>query len=119
MFKETSLSKWSGAISSIFIITLYLNSAVGNTLVHANLKCVSCHLAGQGTTKRNATQLIFSQEVLCGECHHGALEFNHPSGFRPVRALTADYPLDWKGDLTCSSCHDIHDGNERLTRGDK
>ncbi len=119
MFKIIALLSWMGAISSVFITALYVNSAVGNTLVHSKQECASCHLAGQGTNKLNASQLISSQEALCGKCHNGALELSHPSGFRPSRALPVDYPLDWKGDLTCSSCHDIHGDQMRLIRGDR
>jgi len=119
MFKTSTLLSWAGAVTSVFIATLYFSNAVGTKPFHPNLECAGCHLAGQGTTRLNASQLTTSQEALCGQCHRGALELSHPSGFRPNRKLPASYPLDWKGDMTCSSCHNIHEGKAGLIRGDK
>ena len=101
------------------LVTLYLSNAIGNKPFHPNLECAACHLAGQGTNKTNAAQLTSSQQALCGQCHRGALELSHPSGFRPARRLPAAYPLDWKGDMTCSSCHNIHQGKAGLLRGNR
>jgi len=119
MFKTSPLLSWTGAVASILVATLYFTNAVGTKPFHPNLACISCHLAGQGTTKANAAQLTTGQEALCGQCHRGALELSHPSGFRPKRNLPAAYPLDWKGDMTCSSCHNVHEGKAGLIRGDK
>jgi predicted CXXCH cytochrome family protein len=33
--------------------------------------------------------------------------------------LPADFPLDWKGDMTCSTCHVTHGASPGLLRGDK
>lgn len=70
--------------------------------------CASCHLAGEETTLANASLLHGSLEQLCVSCHGGAAEASHPSGLRPSMQVPAVYPLDWKGDLTCSSCHSVH-----------
>lgn len=40
-----------------------------------------------------------------------------PSGFIPRSRTAAAYPLDWKGDLTCSTCHDIHGSGHGIIRG--
>ena len=98
-------------------MSLYLSQAIGNKPFHPNLSCQSCHLAGQGVTKKNAHQLTASQEVLCSQCHRNALELSHPSGFAPKQQTPVDYPLDWKGDMTCSTCHDIHQNSQGLLRG--
>jgi predicted CXXCH cytochrome family protein len=79
--------------------------------------CSTCHLAGHDTTRDNARLLTTSQEKLCERCHPGALQVSHPSGFNPGRPLPAQYPVDWKGDLTCSSCHDVHDDANLRLRG--
>jgi len=73
-------------------------------------RCASCHMAGADTTDANASMLISSQEQLCGGCHANALKMSHRSGFTPPqgKVIPADYPLDWKGDLTCSTCHEVH-----------
>ncbi|HEB85964.1 MAG TPA: hypothetical protein ENI68_02970 [Gammaproteobacteria bacterium] len=81
--------------------------------------CAACHLAGSRTTASNAHQLLSSQEKICGACHKDALRLSHATGFTPKRILPAEYPLDWKGDLTCSTCHDIHSGKPGLLRGEK
>lgn len=80
--------------------------------------CGVCHLAGEGVTEPTASVLVATQERLCVACHKGAVADSHPSGFPPGRALPAGLPLDWKGDLTCSTCHEVHgDGPGRLRGG--
>jgi len=81
--------------------------------------CATCHLAGSDTNSTNAAQLTRSQEALCGGCHPGALTVAHPTGFPAARPLPAEYPLDWKGDVTCSTCHEIHGTRAGRLHGDK
>ncbi len=81
--------------------------------------CAACHMAGSRTTARNAHQLLSSQERICGACHEDALRLSHATGFTPKRILPAEYPVDWKGDVTCSTCHDIHSAKPGLMRGDR
>ncbi len=81
--------------------------------------CQVCHLAGNAVTTSNAYQLIDTQEHLCKGCHLDALAVSHPSGFQAGRLLPTEYPVDWKGDLTCSSCHLVHGDSPGLMRGDK
>lgn len=84
-----------------------------------NVPCVSCHVAGDGTTVANASMLIASQEHLCGQCHANALKMSHPSGLTPSPGYNfpPDYPRDWKGDLTCSTCHEVHSDLAGKLRG--
>lgn len=82
-----------------------------------NVACVDCHLAGPDAAPGNAQQLFASQEALCGRCHEHALTVSHPTGFNPRRELPAEYPLDWKGDITCSSCHDLRSRSDAMIRG--
>ena len=82
-----------------------------------NTSCATCHLGGDNVEASQASKLIGSQETLCVKCHPRALEFSHPSGFVPKRALPADYPLDWKGEMTCSTCHLTHGNDRGLLRG--
>lgn len=82
-------------------------------------ECADCHLAGNATTAENAHELLRDQESLCSGCHQDALTVAHPSGFAPGRAISQEYPLDWKGDITCSTCHLVHGGNRGLIRGKK
>lgn len=84
-----------------------------------NTNCANCHLAGANTNTSNASKLIASQEKLCSGCHKDALEMSHVTGFTPAaqQKIPAAYPLDWKGDLTCSTCHDIHSDQSHKLRG--
>lgn len=79
--------------------------------------CATCHLAGNRVTAENASTLVASQEALCAKCHLKAIQVSHPSGFAPKSKPPAAYPLDWKGDLTCSTCHDIHGSEPGIIRG--
>jgi len=60
--------------------------------------------------------LVSSQEKLCVRCHLNALEASHPSGLKPNMPLPKEFPADWKGDLTCSTCHTIHGDQPGLMR---
>ena len=79
-------------------------------------KCEDCHLARGEITRSNAGQLKASQERLCGICHEDALNVSHPSGFHVSRELPEQFPLDWKGDMTCSTCHEVHGHEPGLMR---
>lgn len=92
---------------------------VGGATHLDNANCAGCHLAGKGVTAQQAGLLIASQEVLCAKCHPASIQMSHPSGFEPKKTPPEGYPLDWKGDLTCSTCHDIHGSGRGLPRGAK
>lgn len=85
----------------------------------AKSDCASCHLAGKNVNPEQAGMLIASQESLCGKCHPSAIKISHPSGFTPKIKPPDNYPLDWKGDLTCSTCHNIHGTGTGLMRETK
>ena len=80
------------------------------------MTCSSCHLVKGTINQHNAKMLVSSQEVLCKSCHKNAITASHPSGFKPSKAPPEHFPLDWKGDLTCSTCHTIHSGERGLPR---
>jgi predicted CXXCH cytochrome family protein len=79
-------------------------------------QCEDCHLVRGEITQANAGQLKASQERLCGGCHEDALRVSHPSGKSVSRTLPEVFPLDWKGDMTCSTCHDVHGSSAGLMR---
>ena len=83
------------------------------------MSCDSCHLAGKTVKPEQAHLLIASQEKLCGTCHQTTKQVSHPSGLTPRSKLHDDYPLDWKGDLTCSTCHEVHGRTPGLLRGNR
>lgn len=83
----------------------------------AAMACGSCHLAGNTVVAENAAMLVANQETLCGRCHPKAVQVSHPTGFAPNAKLPASFPLDWKGDLTCSTCHEVHSNSPGRIRG--
>ena len=68
---------------------------------------------------REAVLLVNNQEVLCAQCHAESIKTSHPSGLIPNQLTPNEFPLDWKGELTCSSCHDVHGNKPGLSRTDK
>lgn len=96
-----------------------LYAAVGAAAHPSGTTCSACHLAGTDADQTQSGRLIAAQEALCVKCHARAVEFSHPSGFAPRRPLPVDFPLDWKGDLTCSTCHLVHARAPGLLRGKK
>ncbi|MCB1908503.1 MAG: cytochrome c3 family protein [Rhodocyclaceae bacterium] len=81
--------------------------------------CADCHVSSGAVEASTARVLQASQERLCASCHPRAAVASHPTGVRPSMTAVADYPLDWKGELTCSSCHEIHGRHHGGLRGDK
>lgn len=80
--------------------------------------CSDCHLAGDEVNNENAHLLVATQEKLCATaCHPKSVQVSHPSGIRPTLAIPSVYPLDWKGDMTCSTCHNVHGSTPGLMRG--
>jgi len=91
-------------------------TAAANTGHLSNSDCAECHSPGNGVNQQNAHLLTATQEALCGHCHEKTLLVSHPSGFVPDRLLPAEYPLNWRGSFTCSSCHSIHASTTDLLR---
>ncbi len=78
--------------------------------------CDGCHLSRGEVKKKEAYKLVASQEQLCGGCHSKASVASHPSGIRPSKRPPKEHPLDWKGELTCSTCHEVHGKRQGLLR---
>lgn len=97
---------------------LLQRAVAGSGLPHLErAECADCHLGGRNVTAAQAGMLTAGQEALCGKCHAAALKASHPSGFAPKSKPPDIYPLDWKGDLTCSTCHEVHGRKPGLLRG--
>ena len=118
------MRKWACRALALAVPALLLLAA---GMLHAALRgghldksdCASCHLAGREVLPQQAGLLTANQEVLCAKCHPSAVQVSHPSGLQPGRPSPSGYPLDWKGDLTCSTCHDIHASGHGLLRGQR
>lgn len=95
----------------VLVASTWLYAQIPQPHMHpSDAACESCHLAGANVAPDNASLLVTSQEQLCIRCHPDAVQMSHPSGFAPPAGLIipAEYPLDWKGEVTCSTCHEVH-----------
>ncbi len=79
--------------------------------------CKKCHfdwqVNKQGTSAwgvdehKGFTSRRNRQEMLCVECHSAVAIASHPTGFSPTRSLPKEFPLNARGQMTCTTCHDI------------
>lgn len=105
-------------LATLALAAAWLHASINPAQKHmSGQACSNCHLAGAEITQENAHMLVASQEKLCVGCHPKAVQVSHPSGIRPSLAVPPPYPLDWKGDMTCSTCHTVHGGTPGLMRG--
>jgi len=72
--------------------------------------CQHCHLSDD-PRRENSTTLVTDAGTICIECHRFDPTLSHPSGLVVNRDLPADFPLDWAGRLTCTTCHYMHRRN--------
>jgi len=47
------------------------------------------------------------QETVCKSCHERIDGPGHPTGVTPQQALPAQFPLNARGELTCTTCHNL------------
>lgn len=81
------------------------------------MSCDSCHLA-QEVNQTNSDQLVAEEALLCQGCHQNAVDASHPIGVKPGFPLPAEFPLNARGEITCSTCHAVHDpAKQRLRTG--
>ena len=116
-------SKWPWLFAALsaftFLTSAWLFAAINTPEKHmGDHACINCHVAGDKTTQQNAHMLVSTQEKLCASCHPQSVQVSHPSGIKPSLAVPPAYPLDWKGDMTCSTCHNVHGNSHGLMRGE-
>ncbi len=74
--------------------------------------CNDCHLRDPIpiTRKESGTNLFLADiETLCLRCHtEMTLSMSHPIGMKPTFSLPLDMYLDWRGQMTCTTCHYMH-----------
>ncbi|WP_207062944.1 cytochrome c3 family protein [Motiliproteus sp. SC1-56] len=107
------------AVLAVFKLATFATAAFEPGEPLATVGCGSCHLAGQQVRAGNAELLRGTEEQLCIGCHQGALTASHPSGVQPSMEVPSAFPLDWKGDLTCSTCHQVHNARHGRLRSTK
>jgi len=112
---------WTIALACALLLGAggWLYAALGGKAHLMEQPCSHCHVGGNTVDPARADRLVGSQEMLCGICHKNARRMSHPSGFPAAGKTPADLPLDWKGDLTCSTCHEVHGTQPGLMRGNK
>lgn len=118
MCNYKALFAWFTGVSLLCAGTWMFAGFGGNPHL-SGLVCSNCHLPGKEVDPAQASWLIASQEVLCGVCHKNVKRMSHPTGFAPKGKLPAGFPLDWKKDMTCSTCHDVHGTKPGLLRGER
>jgi predicted CXXCH cytochrome family protein len=77
---------------------------------HTFQECLSCHLT-DSDGKILERQMTAPITTLCARCHEKILTegYLHPVDIRPRNIrVPADMPLSAHGEITCSTCHDIH-----------
>jgi len=71
-------------------------------------RCLDCHIkmpvpgGKRPTLKKDVT-------VLCEKCHEEQDGLSHPVDVRPVMQVPDYLPLDWRGMVTCVTCHSVHE----------
>ncbi len=99
-------------LALIFLISVLLVMVVFSVenQPHAFKECSSCHVSRDPSGAR-ARQMTGPVTLLCNTCHEKTLAegYMHPVDVRPEHvAIPADMPLSRSGELTCSTCHDVH-----------
>jgi len=86
--------------------------------------CYTCHLNDPDKSSNNG-RLLYTDDfsVMCSKCHPGAKALSHPVGMFVLKKLPGVFPLDWKKQMTCVTCHFFHKNEEasflRVGKGGK
>jgi predicted CXXCH cytochrome family protein len=70
-------------------------------------KCLDCHLTVPAPGDPVGT---FTMDItrMCVTCHTDVQSLSHPVDVVPTMVVPPTFPLDWKGEVTCVSCHTVH-----------
>jgi len=94
--------------ASLIVVAGMLFSGSSNPHFY-QVECMDCHLRAPKAGESGTDLFVADIETLCLRCHGDIrLSMSHPIGMKPSFPLPADLPLDWKGELTCSTCHEMH-----------
>ncbi len=82
-------------------------------------ECLQCHISIPDESKKDRP-MLFVENInrLCHRCHKEDIQLSHPVGMRPSMPIPTDMPLDERGEVTCSTCHNIHQKRDDIL-GDK
>ncbi len=70
-------------------------------------KCLDCHLV-EPTPGGDPGIFIVDITQMCTDCHQDTMDLSHPVDVLPSMAVPRELPLDWKGEVTCVTCHPAH-----------
>jgi hypothetical protein len=72
--------------------------------------CSDCHLNDAEKADAQGEELLMVEDVaaLCRRCHDVNPGLSHPWNVPASQQPPADFPLDWAGRVTCSTCHYTH-----------
>ncbi|HLC17846.1 MAG TPA: cytochrome c3 family protein [Thermodesulfobacteriota bacterium] len=70
-------------------------------------RCLDCHLY---EPERGGAAPTFVKDItlMCVECHEEFRDMSHPVDMVPAMEVPGVFPLDWKGTITCATCHPVH-----------
>ncbi len=70
-------------------------------------RCLACHISKPSPGDRHPT-MRKDITVLCTTCHEQQDGLSHPVDIRPAGKVPDMLPLDWRGKITCVTCHETH-----------
>ncbi len=70
-------------------------------------KCLDCHITEPTAAEQRLT-LRKDITLLCIECHRQDDGLTHPVDIKPSMDVPDYLPLDWRGMVTCVTCHEVH-----------
>lgn len=99
------------ALVMTVLLCVAMKGDAGLEMGHDIIKsCDTCHLNMPEKTGGGRKMLFTSDfSFMCSRCHPGAKALSHPVDMPAGRRLPASFPLDWKGHMTCVTCHLFHD----------
>jgi hypothetical protein len=70
-------------------------------------RCLECHLT---VPQSGGSAGAFRKDIsaMCADCHSSTQAVSHPVDVVPSMEVPAEFPLDWRGFLTCVTCHTVH-----------
>lgn len=102
----------------VLLIAAFLLASAGAVVLHSEQwgsyhdfkgRCLECHIAVP--TPGGDPPRAFTRDIgrMCGGCHGTEQELSHPVGMKPSMKVPEGFPLDWKGEVTCATCHPVHE----------
>ncbi|VAX22453.1 hypothetical protein MNBD_NITROSPINAE04-1127 [hydrothermal vent metagenome] len=97
-----------GFVISLVAISGY-TFAIGSGPHETQQDCLTCHLNDPAKVA-DVSKMLFKVDFtfMCSNCHEGIEALSHPVGMTIKQVIPAEFPKDWKGQMTCVTCHFFH-----------